>query len=521
MSVSVRCALAARSCRLGAGVGCIWAVVVLLQLASVGISAAAVPAARESTVTRAAANAVRRSTQSLGHSLSRTACIRAAQRRTKKCRSKASEPRRVPHRGRRRSAAAVKKRPQRAQARSVTPSAGSVATGTGPVIGSGARPDLPGTPLEIWPIEEKAQPIDEKPVPVEEPASPKEKAPPAEEPPLPEEAAPREEEKAPPEEEKAPPEEQAPPVGEEAFRFFSPTSFWNAPVPADAAIDPISTAAVTALTLLEIGEQTGTHRPSINTTSWSVPIYTVPAGQPTVRVALVKGYSVALQAAWAEVPLPPDAHPAVGTDEHLVVWQPSTDRMWEFWHLEKMGESWRAAWGGAMQNVSTNSGVYGAEAWPEAQSSWGASASSLPLAGGLITLEDLQRGEIDHALAISIPNVRQGVYASPAQRTDGSSKEPLSLPEGAHLRLDPTLDLASLHLPPFTLMLARAAQRYGIFVRDIASNLALYAQDPSQLATNPYSGPHGYFEGQSPSTLLAAFPWSHLQLLKMELSTVR
>ncbi len=150
--------------------------------------------------------------------------------------------------------------------------------------------------------------------------------------------------------------------------------------------------------------------------------------------------------------------------------------------------------------------------------SWGACATSLSIAGGLITLEDLEKGQINHALAIAIPNPRAGVYASPAQRTDGSSTEPLSLPEGAHLRLDPSLDLASLHLPRLTLMMAEAAQRYGIFVRDTAANVAFYAQDPIPTGDRtPTPAPHGYYEGKSAQQLLEAFPWSHLQLLKMEL----
>jgi len=170
-----------------------------------------------------------------------------------------------------------------------------------------------------------------------------------------------------------------------------------------------------------------------------------------------------------------------------------------------------------MSNVSVNPGVYGRNAWPGASPDWGASASSLSVAGGLITLEDLEKGVINHALAIGIPDVRAGVYASPAQRTDGTSTSPLSLPEGAHLRLDPKLDLAALHLPRLTLMLAEAAQHYGIVVRDHTANVSFYAQDPTSTGTNPYAGPSGYFEGKTPAQLLASFPWRHLQLLKMEL----
>jgi hypothetical protein len=169
-----------------------------------------------------------------------------------------------------------------------------------------------------------------------------------------------------------------------------------------------------------------------------------------------------------------------------------------------------------MQNVSSNPGVYGPEAWPGAKPSWGASASSLSIVGGLITLEDLELGKINHALALGLPEVRASLYASPAQRTDGKSASPSSLPEGAHLRLSPSLNLATLHLPRLTLVLAEAAQRYGLIVRDKGENVALFAQDPVPTGAEPYSGRQGYFEGTS-NAVLASFPWSHLQLLKMSL----
>jgi hypothetical protein len=310
---------------------------------------------------------------------------------------------------------------------------------------------------------------------------------------------------------------EPPPVGPAGlFRFFSPTSFWNEELLADAPLDPTSAAVVGAFNEKMAATTEAKKGPTILTTGFSVPIYTVPASQPTIVVTYT-GTSASLQAAWDAVPLPADAQPAAGTDKHLVVWQPSTNKLWEFWHLEKTEEGWQAGWGGAIENVSSDSGAYGPEAWPHGSRYWGASASSLSIAGGLITLEDLEKGVINHALAIGIPEVRGGVYASPAQRTDGTSTSSLSLPEGAHLRLDPSLDLAALHLPRLTLMIAEAAQRYGIFVRDTTGNVAFYAQDPIPTGIEPYTGAHGYFEGKSPGQILASFPWGHLQLLKMEL----
>jgi hypothetical protein len=302
------------------------------------------------------------------------------------------------------------------------------------------------------------------------------------------------------------------------FRFFSPSSFWNQPVVAGAPLDSHSTEVIGMLGAEIAAEEQAKNGPWINTTSYSVPVYTVPAHQQTVSVQLDHhAPDAALSSAWSAVPLPPDAQPAAGTDAVLVVSQPSTDRLWEFWRLAHEADGWHASWGGAMQNVSSDSGVYGPDAWPGAKPWWGSSASSLSLVGGLISFEDLKRGEINHALSMSTPDVRAGVYASPAQRDDGKSTDLLSLPEGAHLRLNPNLNLASLHLPPLTLMIAEAAQRYGIFVRDRAQNVAFYAQDPISTPTNPYAPPGGYFEGKYPRELLASFPWSQLELLKMEL----
>jgi hypothetical protein len=301
------------------------------------------------------------------------------------------------------------------------------------------------------------------------------------------------------------------------FRFYASSSFWNRGFRYREPLDPNSGPIVKAFHALidtELEEKDG---PSINTTEYSVPIYRVPLSQPTVKVTLDAANAPALQAAWEEVPVPPKAKPAEGTDGRLVVWQPGTDRLWEFWRARHREDGWHAEWGGATRNVTTASGVPDPESWPGAQPWWGASGCSMGVVGGLITFEDLEAGVINHALQIAIPNVRAGVYAEPALRTDGRTEDPLALPEGAHLRLDPNLGLAALDLPPFTLMLARAARRYGIFVINGSQDVSFQAQDPTPTGTNPYRGEDGYFEGSYARKLLSRFPWGHLQLMKMDL----
>ena len=55
-------------------------------------------------------------------------------------------------------------------------------------------------------------------------------------------------------------------------------------------------------------------------------------------------------------------------------------------------------------------------------------------------------------------------------------------------------------------MLAEAAQRFGIYVRDGARNVAFQAQDPVVAGTDPYAGSGGYFEGSYPRELLSPIP---------------
>jgi hypothetical protein len=301
--------------------------------------------------------------------------------------------------------------------------------------------------------------------------------------------------------------------------LFAPTSFWNQRLPPSAPTDPSSTTLVQALVAEVAREQAATIGPWIGANSGSTPLYRVQRTQRRVRVHLDSRTSRgarALQRAWASVPIPNDAKPAAPPDRHMTIWQPATDTLWDFFGARKLSDGWHAEWGGAIRHVSKSPGYYTRAAWPGASRSWGATASSLPVIGGTMLVDELRSGHIDHALALNVPAARPGVFAWPAQRTDGDG--PLNaLPEGARLRLDPSLDVGSLHLPRMTRMIALAAQRYGLVVRDQTHNgISLFAENPEQFGRNPYDR---YFRGRTPPQMLANFPWDRLQVLRMHLCT--
>jgi hypothetical protein len=306
-------------------------------------------------------------------------------------------------------------------------------------------------------------------------------------------------------------------------RFFAPDSVWNSPLADDAAVD--SASATLAKTLHDtvaanIAARTG---PWIST-SETPPLYTVPANQPTVRVQLDPGsWKVGLQEAFASVPIPPGARPGPDPDSQLTIWQPETNRLWELFGARNAGDGWHASFGGAMLNTSQSPGYFDTSSWPGlSQPWWGATATSLPAIGGTIMIDELKSGVIPHALAIAVPWAKPNVYSWPAQRTDGASSDPHAIPEGARFRIDPKLDIDSLNLPPMTRMMAKAAQRYGMIVRDQTGHaVGFYAENPSPYGIDPYGGPSGFYAAPDPSGVVQAFPWDHVQLLKMDLHTTQ
>jgi hypothetical protein len=304
--------------------------------------------------------------------------------------------------------------------------------------------------------------------------------------------------------------------------IFAPSSVWNAPLAATASLDAESPQLVQKLrdtVTQNLAARTG---PWIATNQSGVPLYRAAWNQPRVRVQLHTGWwGDTLQTAFESVPIPAGAQPGTGADGHMAIWQQYTDTYWEFFHMRKLADGWHADYGGAMKSVSHSAGYFSTASWPGlSQPYWGATASSLPLAGGLMRIDELKSGNIGHALALALPFARPKTWSFPAQRTDGSSPDLAGIPEGARFRIDPTLDLNTLQMPPMTRMMAVAAQRYGIVVTDQTGwAVGFRAEDNTPTGSDPYYGTGGLFGGLYPNDLLASFPWDHLQLMKMDLHT--
>jgi hypothetical protein len=307
------------------------------------------------------------------------------------------------------------------------------------------------------------------------------------------------------------------------------------------------------------------------------------------------GNHIALDKLWRKgVPIPANAQGGRGGGEaHMAVYDSYTDTLYDFYMVcpPKPGSytvvngkqtcphpsspalptgTWQAVYGGVIYNASKSPGYFqnrckvggilklNPTPFPSICDAntvmeeyyLGSTGTSLPVAGGIITAAELQSGHINHALSMQLPfrpptghdsvcSAKLGTsptpYVMPAQRGDGSSTLPDCTPEGAKIRLDPTLDLSTLHLPKETRAIAEAMQKYGAIVNDRTNNaVGISVEDPLTYILSDKFNPlttavGGAYEvdylrrfrgGTYNGVNYDGFPWGKLQLVKMDVCKV-
>jgi hypothetical protein len=141
------------------------------------------------------------------------------------------------------------------------------------------------------------------------------------------------------------------------------------------------------------------------------------------------------------------------------------------------------------------------------------SASGLALGPMVIRGEDLDRGEIAHAMSFGIGAelVTKGVRW-PAQASDGSQLGAV-LKEGMRFQLDPAVDVDSLGMSPLGAMVARACQRFGFFLVDRSGTGSSFATS-GEWGLGDRPDVAGVRRGAKGELLcFDGFPWAGLRLV--------
>jgi len=105
-----------------------------------------------------------------------------------------------------------------------------------------------------------------------------------------------------------------------------------------------------------------------------------------------------------------------------------------------------------------------------------ADAAGFPIAPLLFNADELATGSINHAIRFILPNprIRAHVFVHPATHAGGPHGPVDAPPIGARFRLKASYDVS--HLSPAAQVVARALQKYGMFLAD-GGNITLTAQN--------------------------------------------
>lgn len=270
-------------------------------------------------------------------------------------------------------------------------------------------------------------------------------------------------------------------------RFFSESSFWNQPIADNPEIDPKNDHFITLLKK----ECTGPFF-KINLKSWTIPVYEVSDDTPRFKIKKhylsdeekikwnttkeTYGHGKEFENELVPIPLNAQADPQADAHCALIDWKKGV--AWDMWGLTKNTDgSWTSNTG--MKYSIDGDGTFNPKDFKAKNGQsihyYGPSrAAGVPAIAGLIMYYEVLNGEIKHKLACATRVNAYQEHVSPAIWTDGFIVG--GIPEGSVIQLDPKLDLSKFNLYPEELVIAKAMQKYGMVVVDIAGANTLYGE---------------------------------------------
>lgn len=321
----------------------------------------------------------------------------------------------------------------------------------------------------------------------------------------------------------------------------APSSFWNTPLPDNVATVPAETATLRTALAAQAAGATVNHGP------WSCPVYVAAADHPLTPVKYLgyqgNGAIQPIQRPLREIvergiPIPEGhaefvaAMQAVSppdTDLSFSVWQPDwvdptgafRGRLFEGWRLRPdmrfPGFEWSMWEGGRMTGTATSPGHWRnrfngatystmptrADLWETVEhEEWGSTAGKLPLAEGIITIEDLEADAIRHAVAFACkPAFIRSGKRWPAMGYDTSTPGG-ALQSGQRIRLAPGY-VPSSNLHPVAAKVAVALRDYGGVHDDRAGALTFRAEP----------GAEAFWSDVASWQVLLGFPFDQVQSL--------
>jgi len=191
---------------------------------------------------------------------------------------------------------------------------------------------------------------------------------------------------------------------------------------------------------------------------WGMPFIEIPAGTPPAKVTF--RYSDESDPGRYPIPegVPIEGGAGDSGDTHILMVDQAKCVLYEIYKAHQTGPGQWGAGAGAIFNLKSNE---------LRKANWtSADAAGLPIFPGLVRYDEVESGEIDHALRFTIPHT-QAAYVWPA-RHKASGNTSLNVPPmGVRFRLRAGFDLSNYSLANRVIL--KALKKYGMFLADNGS----------------------------------------------------
>jgi hypothetical protein len=213
---------------------------------------------------------------------------------------------------------------------------------------------------------------------------------------------------------------------------------------------------------------------------------------------------------WGAIPIPRGTTPDPGSDGHLAVLNYGKKREWGFWKAayDSNADTWSAGSGHALP--------FSKRSAPSSIS--GLNDANFPAVAGIVTPEELAAGHIRHPLVFQTPARGSGRPRCPATVNSGSGRS--GIVNGMWFQLDPSVNVEALPIKRWEKTIARALQRYGMFVRDGADGTTdIIGENPINRGSARWNlvknddGSRAFGLGDDYGYFSSGFPWSRLRVL--------
>lgn len=231
--------------------------------------------------------------------------------------------------------------------------------------------------------------------------------------------------------------------------LFPPDNAWNR----DVSSDPVDIHSADYLAAMNAGSRF-LQADFGSDPAYGIPYVLVGAGQRRIPMTFL----YATQSEPGPYPFPSDIPLQTGTDRHAVALDRDACLLYETFDTHRDSDGFHCGSGAIFDLRSNNLRPDG---WTSA------TASGLPLFPGLARYEEVQSGEIHHALAFTA-EATSAAFVHPATHQTGNSPAPYAPPMGLRVRLKGSYDLS--RFTGASRVLLAALRKHGMLLTDIGTD---------------------------------------------------